>query len=286
MTSPESALPPAGAPAGGPASASRPAGVPARAAAVLAVVAAALVAAFVIAPGPLAAAGSGGDLDGLRGSFAEYWAAGDRDLSPSLRRSVDYWLDYHLAKGAIAAALLVVLAALGVRLGRVYLRPGTLTAGRRAAVAGAAGFVTLLALFALVVVMANIQGAVAPFASLLPMLPGGVLAQPRQQLAGALHAGGDVSPALQAMIDDFGRYHVTMAVVASTVAAGFAALTVALWRRCRRTPRDDRRARRVWVALGAAAALVSLATLAVAVANTTVAADPAPALLAFFEGGW
>ncbi|WP_238012267.1 hypothetical protein KZZ52_31405 [Dactylosporangium sp. AC04546] len=263
-----------------------PPAVSGRAAAVLAAVVAALVVAFVIAPGPLAAAGSGGDLDTLRGSFAEYWAAGEGELSPALRRTVEYWFDYHLAKGAIAAALLVVLAMLGVRLGRAYLRPGTLPAGRRGVLAGSGAFVALLALFALVVVMANIQGAAAPFASLLPMLPGGLLAQPRQQLAGALHAGGEASPALQAMIDDFGRYHVTMAVVASLVTAAFAVLTVVLWRRYQRTPRDDRRARRVWVTLGAATALVSLAMLTVAVANTTVAADPAPALLAFFEGGW
>ncbi|GGM77504.1 hypothetical protein ACFFX1_52585 [Dactylosporangium sucinum] len=264
----------------------RPSGVSGRTVAVLAAVAAALVAAFVVAPGPLAAAGSGGDLDGLRGAFAEYWSAGDRPLSPALQRAVDYWFGYHLVKGAIAALLLVVLAALAVRLGRSFLRTGGPGTGRRLALGGSGALVTLLGLFALVVVMANVQGAVAPFASLLPMLSGGDLAQAREQLAGSLTTGAAVSPALQAMVDDFGRYHAAMAVVAGLVTVAFVAVAVALWRRFARTPRDSRRARAVWGALGGLSVLLSLAMLTVAVANTTVAADPAPALLAFFEGGW
>ncbi|GAA2338096.1 hypothetical protein [Dactylosporangium salmoneum] len=253
----------------------------------------ALVAAFVLAPGPLAAAGPGGGgladqgrlSSSLRGAFLEYWRSGDRDLPPDLTRVVDFWFRYHVVKGAIAALLLVALAGLGVVLYRRYLRPG-----RRAATVAAGVFVWLLGLLALATVMANVQGAVAPFASLLPILASGApdgpladaLAQTRQRLA----EGGHYPPAVQAMVADFGRYHEAMAVIAAVVAVALIAASVLLWRRFALTARSDVRARRGLRALGAASALASLAVLVVVVANTTVAADPAPALLAFFDGGW
>jgi hypothetical protein len=100
----------------------------------------------------------------------------------------------------------------------------------------------MLALFSLATVMANIQGAVAPFASLLPMVmegaPADTVGQIRRGLADYPGAGGRSHAALEVMISDFARYHAAMAVIV------------------------------------------------VVVANTGTAADPVPALRAFFDGGW
>lgn len=157
---------------------SRSAGIGGRAFAVLAALAAALVPAFVLVPGPLAASTSGGGfddrgrlVDGLSASFADYWRSDDRDLSPGLEEVVGYWLHYHVVKAVIAAALLAVLAALGVRLRRAFLRAGGLGAGRGAALATAGVVVTVLGLASSAAALANVQGAVAPLSSLLSTLP-------------------------------------------------------------------------------------------------------------------
>ena len=251
--------------------------------AVLAAVAAALVAAFVVAPPALAGVGSDADLgderrltDAFRAAFVGYWRSGDRDLPPDLQSVVDYWFCFHVVKAVVAALLLIVLVALGAKLWKAFPR-----SGNRVVVAAAGVFVTLFALLALATVMANVQGAAAPFASLLPMLVdgpvdgpvdgdlAGTLEQVRQQLA----AGGPVSPAVDVMVDDFARYHAAMVVIATIVAVGLVGAAVVLWRR----------SHRVFAALFA---LVTVLVTVVAVANAGTAADPAPALLAFFEGGW
>ncbi|KAA8885283.1 hypothetical protein F3087_29445 [Nocardia colli] len=261
----------------------------------------ALAAAFVRAPRTLAANGPGGgfteegDLrDALRVAFVEYWSAGARDFPPSMARVVDYWFRYHIAKAAIAALLLIVLVALGARLWRAFLRTDGHTELGRAVLGAAAGFTTMLALGSTVLVMANIQGAVAPFASLLPMLTDGTadsalslaLEQIRQQLADSPNAGGRLSLILDLMISDFARYHAAMAVIAATVALILLALSVLCWRRFAGTSLADRRPRRLLASFGTLTAVLALATLVVAVANTGTAANPAPALAAFFAGGW
>jgi hypothetical protein len=253
----------------------------------LAGLAAALVAAFIVAPNLLAGGGYA-DSDRLgaavRGAFVGYWSSDRRDLSPDLQRLVDYWFRYHLAKGAIAALLLVVLAPLGVSLWRAFARGG------RPRFAAAGTGVTALALLALAAVMANAQGAVAPFASLLPMLvdrpAGGPLAGALGQVRQRLGAHDRTAPAVDVMIRDFALYHEAMVVIAAVVAVALAAASVLLWRRFAATAPAQRRARAVLGAFGGLTAALGLAVVAVVVANTTVAADPAPALLALFNGGW
>ncbi|MCX4681046.1 hypothetical protein OG413_38215 [Streptomyces sp. NBC_01433] len=261
----------------------------------------ALVAAFVVAPGTLAARGADGGLadshrltEAVRQALVGYWSSGDREFTPGLERVVDYWFRYHVAKAVIAAILLIVLVALGVLLWKAFLKAGGLGAGRRVALASAGVLVTMLALLSLVTVMANVQGAVAPLSSLLPLLAVGTtdgeladtLDHVRQRLADSLGTGGQTPPALEVMISDFARYHVAMAVVGSIVAVVLIGMSVVSWMRFARTELSDRRTRRVWGSFGALSALLSLVVIVVAVANTTTAADPAPALLAFFEGGW
>ncbi|MER6628299.1 hypothetical protein ABT301_08660 [Streptomyces sp. NPDC000987] len=277
------------------------AGVPGRACAVLAALAAALVPAFVFAPGPLAARMSGGGFGDRRAlvgslseSFVDYWSSGDRDFSPSLQRVVDYWLDYHLVKAVIAAALLAVLTTLGVLLWRAFLRAGRVGAVGTAALASAGILVTALALLSAAAVMANIQGAVAPFSSLLSMLPMRVshgeladaLDQIRRYLADYPDSGERTPPAVEVMVSDFSRYHAVMAVAAMTVAAVLAGTGVVSWKRSARAGASDGRAMRVFRSFGLLSALLSSAAIVVAVANLTTAVGPAPALRAFFDGGW
>ncbi|SBT43691.1 hypothetical protein [Micromonospora auratinigra] len=275
---------------------SRAAGVPGRVLAALAAVALALGVAFVVAPSRLAAGGSGGDFDDRRqlvdavhAEFVGWWRSGEAGFPPGLQRVVDYWFRYHLAKAVLAGALLVVLGALAVLLWRALLRAGGLPAGTRAMLGAAGVLVTMLALAAVALVMANVQGAAAPFASLLSMLPDGpadarlavTLAQVRHQLT---DGGTAAAPAVAVMTDDFARYHAVLAALAATVAVALAAVGVRTWRA--RARFSERPARRLLGSLAAASVLVFLAVLVVAVANTGTAADPAPALLAFFEGGW
>jgi hypothetical protein len=275
--------------------------VPGRALATLVALVAGLAAAFVVAPPRLAASGPAGDLAdhghlvaAFRTAVVGYWRSGDRNYPPALQRVVDYWFRFHLIKGGIAALLLMVLGVLTVLLWRAFLRADGLRMGSRAALVSAAIAAPMLALFALAVVMANIQGALAPFSSLMPMLTegtpdaslAGTLAQARQQLAGSHRTSGYTPPALDAMVSDFGWYHAVLAVMAIVVVVALLGLGVMCWRSFARVGSADRRARRVLGWLGVGSVLSSLIVAVVLVANTGVAMDPAPALLGLFNGGF
>ncbi|MFE3293174.1 hypothetical protein [Rhodococcus sp. NPDC059234] len=205
----------------------------------------------------------------------------------------DYWFRYHVAKAVIAAILFVVLVALGILLWRAFLAAGDLAVGRRAALASGGVLATMLALLSLAAVMANVQGAVSPFASLLSMLPVGeadgeladTLGQVRQGLADPPTGSGQAPPALDVMISDFARYHLAMAVIAVVVAAVLIGASVVLWKRFAGTRSSDRRTRRVLGAFGVFSALVAVLVIVVAAANASTAADPEPALLASLDGG-
>ncbi|MCL9793837.1 hypothetical protein [Frankia sp. AgKG'84/4] len=266
--------------------------------AALGVLAAVLIAAFVLAPGPLANLGTPGDLadhgrllDALRAGFTGYWHSGERSPSGDLVTVIDFWCRYHLAKGAIAALLLAVFVALTVRLWHGFLRAGQ--ASVRAALASAGAATTAFALVPLAAVMANLQGAAAPFASLFPMLTedGGdqpfaaALMQARRQLADPTGAGAGTSPAIDAMTDEFARYHVVMAVISSVLAVVAVGVAVLLWRRFAATASTDRRTRRVLGSGGALTVLLAVLLVIHVAANVSVAADPAPALARALNGG-
>ncbi|MFE3020451.1 hypothetical protein [Streptomyces sp. NPDC059256] len=280
---------------------SRSAHVPGRATTLLTALATALVTAFVLAPRMLAASGVGNALSdrddlvqAVRKAFVAYWASGDREFSPELETVVDYWFRYHVAKAVIAALLTIVLIALGVLLWKAFLRTGGVGASRNAALTSSSVLVTVLALFSLAVVVVNVQGAVAPFASLLPMLGvtsadgelGATLDEIRERLASQRAIGDRTPPAIEVMINDFDRYHLAMAVLASTVTVILIAVSVLLWKKFAGTEPSDRRTRRVWASFATLSAVLSMFVLVIATANISTAADPAPALLAFFQGGW
>jgi hypothetical protein len=261
----------------------------------------ALVAAFVLAPARLAATGSTHELvqkrrldEALDRSFVAYWRVGGRDRPPSLDRVVDYWFRYRLAKAVLAALVLAAVAAIGIHVWSAFVRNGGHGAARGFAVGSAGVLVTALAVLSLLTVMANVQGAVAPFASLLPMVGESgpdhavteTLQQRTQQLSASLTSGTPRSAALDAMVEDFARYHVAMALLAAIVAVGSASGALVLWKRFRALTSTDRRIRRSVASLVALTAVLSLGMVVLAVANAGTAADPAPGLLGLFEGGW
>ncbi|MFC9476731.1 hypothetical protein ACFTS5_31450 [Nocardia sp. NPDC056952] len=266
--------------------------VPARSNRVLAVLVAlagALIAAFVVAPRLLANGSGAGFRDesdlrrAFRTAFAEYWRTGTRDLPAELATVVDYWFRYHLAKAVLAAMLLAVLVALAVLLWRAFLAAGAAGRGRRVTLAVSGGAAAVLALCSLVLVLANVQGAVTPFTSLLPLLTGDdpttVAAQVGRRLA-----DGTRTPPLDVMIDEFARYHVAMAVLAAVTAVSLVGACAVLWRAA--VWSADRRSRRVLAVFGTVSAVLALIMVVVAVANTTNASDPVPGLAALFAGGW
>lgn len=277
---------------------SRSADIPGRALATLTVLAVILCAAFVLAPITLAASTSSVGFANQRAlianvsdTFVRYWSAGHREFQPSLTRTVEYWIHYHIAKAAIAGLLLIVFAALGVLLWRAFLRSGGFGGTRRIALTSSGALAVVLGVISLVIVVANIQGAAAPFSSLLSLLPvnapdaqlADTLDQVRQHLAD--HPSGQTSPVLAAMISDFARYHAAMVGATAIVTVVLVGMSVAAWRWFAATDSSDRRTRRVSGSLGVLSAMLSLAVIVVALANLSTATNPAPALLAFFNGG-
>jgi hypothetical protein len=272
-----------------PAIPSRP--VSGRALAVLAALTAVLLPAIFLAPQSLAGGGFSSQrklITDVNAAFVDYWSSGDKDFTPSMHRLVDYWFRFHLIKAVLAAVLLVVLIALGVLLWKAFLRVSDL--GARAAFASGGVLATMLAFVSLVLVVANIQGTVAPFTSLLSMMPvgaphgrlAGTLAQVRQQLVDYPRTGHATSPALQMMISDNSRYHVAVAVMAAILVVVFIGASVALWKRFARTGRPMRP---VLGSYGVASAFLSLVMVVLTVANLTNAGDSARGLTGFFGGG-
>lgn len=195
--------------------------------------------------------------DPFRAEFAAWWHSGAGELSPDLARIVDFWFRYHLAKAVLAALLLVVLIALAVRLRRWWaLAP-----------------VTALGLLALAALMANLQGAVAPFASLFPLLSVDDLRAPAEALR-----TGNRPPALATILDNYVLYHAAMIAIAGTVAVASLAAAIVLGRRFRRS--------RVHTSFAVVAGLVAVVALVLTAANTTTTLNPEPGLAGLFSGGW
>ncbi|ADG79546.1 Integral membrane protein OS=Tsukamurella paurometabola (strain ATCC 8368 / DSM / CCUG 35730/ CIP 100753 / JCM 10117 / KCTC 9821 / NBRC 16120 / NCIMB 702349/ NCTC 13040) OX=521096 GN=Tpau_2948 PE=4 SV=1 [Tsukamurella paurometabola] len=220
-------------------------GSPLRRPAVAIGVALGLVFGFLVAPPQLMGRDFG---DRARREFPPYIMGGRADLTAGLRSLVDDWTRYHLIK-VVFAVLLVALA--------LYL-------GHRA-----------LALIPAVALIANVQGAVAPLSSAFSLV-GDRFAETDGELAAALGtmrgqlAGGECSPAVGALVDDFTWYHLVLAVMAGALTIVMLAYGVV----------DGRRNRRRWAGAtlaGAAAAAV------VTAANISTALQPVPGLLGFVQ---
>jgi hypothetical protein len=195
-----------------------------------------------------------------------------------------------VAKAVIAALLLGVLVTLALLLWKTYSH-ASLAAPGKAAIVAAWSIAATLALSSAAVVAANIQGAVAPFSSLMSMLPA---AKPDAPFTATLHevkqglthySSANSRAPLNEMVDDFTLYHATLVAVATILALVLIAVSVSAWRRFGRV-KGDRMARRAYAAFAIASVAASLLVIVIAVADLTTVANPAPALLAAFQGSW
>lgn len=183
-----------------------------------------LVTLVALVPFPLASALSGGryrDLAALRAGvtngFVQLWATGDGRLG-ELSATADFWARFHVVKATLSTVLLVVLSILLATVWRASTDAGS--RARRWGLAllgvGASG----LAVVSLLLVVANLQGAVAPLSSVLGLLsfadPGGPL-EPAVQQARQVLGSGASTPAAQVLRGDFARYHAVMAVLGTAV---------------------------------------------------------------------
>ncbi|MCP2177240.1 hypothetical protein LX13_003068 [Williamsia maris] len=250
--------------------------------------------AFVVAPVWLAGGGHG---EGFFGSaaltravgdnFVAFWNTGDTAVPTGMNDLVQYWTRYHVAKAVLSGLLLIVLTVLAVRLWKPTVNSAIATRRRR--MAGMAGATATAGGFgAALLLMANVQGAVAPLSSLLSVVPsasddpavGRVQAQVEQQL----RTGDTSRPALARMVADFGTYHAVLAVAALVLACVAVGFSVVIGRSFVRTPRLDRATRRTTALASACLAIVGIGVIILAAANIGNAIEPAHALLLFYAG--
>jgi hypothetical protein len=252
-----------------------------------------LVPAVLLLPFPLASAWTDRRyqnrdalVDSLTSAFVRYWAAGTGVIDADLARPVAFWSHFHVVKAVLAALLLVALLLL---VARSWVSSMHAVTGARRVASGALSVVAaLLALLSLVVVVANLQGAVAPLSSALGLLPMG---RPSPQLAAAITqvrdglASGASSAALQALVQDFTTYHVAMVALGAAATVGLLATAVLVWRRRSRLSASPHRGRGLLTGAVVAAVALGAFFAVVTAGNVSTVADPAAALLGFFQGG-
>ncbi|MBJ7291400.1 hypothetical protein, partial [Williamsia sp.] len=244
-----------------------------------------LGAAFVVAPVWLAGGGHGGGFFGsaalsrsVGDEFVAFWHTSDQSLPAGMDDLVQYWMRYHVAKAALAGLLLIALAVLAARLWRPSV-DSTIPARRRR-MAGVAGATATAGGFgAALLLMANVQGAVAPLSSLLSLVPSAsddpAVGQVQAQLTQQLRAGSGPHPALAHMVDDFGTYHAVLAASALVLACVMVVVSVVVGRSFVTTPRSDRAVRRTKALTSASLAIVGIGVIILAAANIGNAIDPA-----------
>jgi hypothetical protein len=260
----------------------------------LAALALTLAAAFVWLPRPFARAVSGhdyGDEEHLRATvtsaFVDYWQIGRRMLTPELSHLVDYWRWYHVLKAAAAIGLMIVLVLLAIRLWNAFAGSGERADARRLATGGVVA--TALAVFAFVVAMANLQGTIAPFSSLMSILPintahGDLTAMIGQVEDELGHYPSGSSGALEEMVHDLAVYHVVVATISRSAAAVLVVLVIMLFRTYAGTPMIDRRARRLLRWLGVTASVMGVLLGVLALGNVSAVIDSPTAVLNFYRG--
>lgn len=258
----------------------------------LTAVAATLTAAVVLVPFPLSAALSG---SGYRGpealreavttGFVRFWSSSSGALDPDLAAAAEFWARFHVVKAVLAGALLGVLLVLVPRL----WRSGTDTGRpRRWALRAAATGTASLVVLSLLVLVANVQGALAPLSSVLGVMP---LGAPTGDLAATVDRARDAvaaaspSPVAATLLDDFTRYHAVMAALGAVVTVVLLVGVALVLRRRSRTTRTDRPHRRVLAAVAVGTLLLAAFFAVTTAANLGTARHPAAALVGFLGGG-
>ena len=246
-----------------------------------------LVGAYFFLPGTVAAALSPAGIttgvlaETLGAAFSQWWSGAAAPLTTDMRAVVSFWGMFHVTKAVVALALLIGLLLTGHQVWRAYASVNAPAARAAIALVGIAG--APIAAFVLLIVMANIQGALAPLSSVMGLLPmdGSVpeVAQVREQFA-----AGTISPVLETLIGDFRAYHLALVVIAAVAAVIVVAADIVLWTRWSRMPRQDVRLRRVTATIAAVLPTFAVLLLFIMVVNLSTVAATAPALAAFFGG--
>ncbi len=253
-----------------------------------------LAAGFVLAPRALTGAGPAHEHSlsaATSQAFTAYWQSARRSYPPALADLVAYWRRYHVAKTGFAVALTIALCLLAHMLWRSLLRAGRLRPSTTTAAVVSASAVTALAFGSVLVVTATIQGALAPFSSLVSLLPVGhgdsALTAAARQIRHDLaehQALPRTPPPLGAIIDDFQRYHAVLAAQAAILAVVLIGLSMLMWRRAHTAGRAVPRAKPLLRLLATAFALFTAIILIIGAANLSTALNPDPALQLVFGG--
>jgi hypothetical protein len=260
----------------------------------LAILTVLLAAGFVLAPKALTGAGPTHQHSlsaATSQAFTAYWQSRRYSYPPALTDLVVYWRRYHVVKAGFAVALTIVLCWLAHILWRSLLRAGRLRPATTTAAVVTGSAVTTLAFGSVVVVLATIQGALAPFSSLVSLLPVGhgdpTLTESVGQIQHDLseHRALPHTPAtLGAIIDDFQRYHAVLAAQAAILAVVLIGLSMLMWRRAPAAGRAVPRAKPLLRLLAIAFVLLTAIVLVVGAANVSTALNPDPALRLVFGG--
>ena len=252
---------------------------------------AALVAAFVLAPAALlrpafGAYDSNAKLqDALGRALVEYWRSGTPAFPARLTTLVDYWFQWHAIKVALSTLLVIVFALLTTALWQRFLRARPWYA----AVATAAAVLTVFAMWVLVV---NIEAMTVPLVALLPLLPDrtadGELAQVLREMREGLtasaspHAG---SPALTVLLGEFERYHWVTVATSAVLLLATGLASAHFWKRRNAGDPSATRVRFMHSTLGVITALTACLLLVETAASALSALEPATSLLGVIGAG-
>lgn len=249
-----------------------------------------LFVAFFLLPGTVARVWSSADgittgnlAEKVGAAFSQWWLSAAAPLSPSMEAVVTFWEVFHVTKAVVAVALVIALLLTGEQVWRAYARTSGRASRAGIAVAGIVG--APLAPLMLLIVVANIAGAIAPLSSVMGLLPkdGSVpeVAQVLEQFA-----GGTTTPVLEALVSDFRVSHLVVVVAATIVAVVVVFADIALWIRWSRMPREEFLLRRVTATVAVVLPALAPLFLLLALINLSTVLDTAPALAAFYEGSF
>jgi uncharacterized Tic20 family protein len=224
-------------------------------------------------------------------AFTAYWQSGRRGYPAAFADLVGYQRGYHLAKAAFALVLAILLGRLALVVWRAVLRAGRLRPATTATAAVSASTATALAFATVLAMLINVRGLLAPFGSVVGMLPIGhgdaALTTAATQISHDLATSATrrhAPPTLDAILDNYVRFHVVAVVLSAGLTVVLLALAVLTWRRC---PTDGPAARRAKVMsrlLGAEFAVLALIVLVIFAANVSTVLNPIPGLKPFFDG--
>jgi len=213
--------------------------------------------------------------DSVRHGLLSDWSRGiavPGEGASALADAAQFWRWFHIVKAVLATGVLVASAGFVALAWRA--RRSSSQRWHRFGLLLASGAGGLLVMLSLVVVIANVQGAVAPLSSVLSFLPtnesdvgfASSISSLRDNLAGS-----QPSAAAIAIIRDFSMYHVVVAVLLGATALVATGLAFRLLRT------------REWLASGALV-FVALAFALLTVANVGTALHPVPAFDSFLSG--